>query len=169
LVGDPKFDKQPNHILEMVELLETSDLQKVAIGTTSPSPATTLTQDFSLSNLTIRVRPNLILSRSKEGKKFREFGVAKCHQLSSSPLDEKTAKLYATALQMYAEQVLPNHDVQSALCRVYDLFGDVIFDAPKNQKRIRDQLTEAALEICDRWSVVGHRLADRRSHGREAS
>jgi hypothetical protein len=166
--GEIERDRRTQHILELVELLEVSDISKVSAGAVA-QPAAGLPQDLVLEGLIVRVRPNLTLSRMKEGKKFREIGIVKCHQLCSQSIDESSAKLYAVALHMYADAALKGSDIQPDLCRVYDLYGDKVHKAPTNQKRLRAKLADAAQEICDRWEIVGERLRERKARSRKAS
>jgi|SRR5690606_13397605 len=161
LCGNPKKEKRPRHILDLVELLETSDLEKVIVGV-SASSASLLPADVRFHALTVRFRPNVILRRRREGKKYSEFGIAKCHNLSSYRLGATAAKLYATALNIYAEKVMSDCDIQPDLCRIYDLYTDEVFSAPRGQKKLRTLLDDAAQEVSDRWFTVGERLVERR-------
>lgn len=170
LSDDDEKKKRAKHIFALVELLETSDLEKVAAGALATSAAL-LPADIQCRGLTIRYRPSVVLRRRKEGKKYSEFGIAKCHNLSSYRLESDVAKLYATALNMYAEKVIANCDIQPDLCRIYDLYADAVFVAPKGQKRLRALLNDAIDEISDRWFTVGERLVEKRRregkwHGR---
>ncbi|HTV71009.1 MAG TPA: hypothetical protein VMF90_20970 [Rhizobiaceae bacterium] len=168
ITGEGEKDKRINHVLELVEFLEVSDVARVAAGATAISEPT-LPQDMLIEGLTIRVRANVLLSRQKEGKRFKEFGVAKCHCLSSQKLDEVSAKAYTVALNVFAERVLVNADIQPDLCRVYDLYEDTLHKAPSAQKRLRTLINETAREVCDRWDIVGRRLLERRIDPRKAS
>ncbi|MFI0845728.1 hypothetical protein [Mesorhizobium sp. IMUNJ 23232] len=166
--GDVDKDKRLQHVLELVELLQVSDISKVVAGAIPQSTAD-LPQDLVLEGLVVRIRPNLKLSRAKEGKRFREIGIVKCHQLTSQNLDENSAKVYAVALHMYAETVLKDSDIQPDLCRVYDLYADKLYKAPSSQKRLRTRLSDTAQEICDRWDIIGERMGERKSRPRKAS
>lgn len=159
LIGHKEKDRRNRHILHLIELLEASDLLRLTKGTQG-SAAGELSVDFSVGNLTVRVRPSLVLSRSKAGKRYPELGILKCHNLSTFKLSEATGQLYAVGLQVYAENVLDADSVCPELCRAYDLFADTVHSAPKNQKRLRTQIFDAAQEIVDRWEAVGRRISE---------
>lgn len=156
------------HILHLIELLEASDLSKLTIGTV-PSSVDDISTDCSFGALAVRVRPNLILSRSRLGVKGMDRGILKCHNLSTFKLDLSAGPMFAVGLQVFAENVLGLDGTVSDLCRVYDLFDDKSYTAPKNQKRIRAQLFEASQEILDRWEAVGARVVDKALKRRKAS
>lgn len=161
LSGDKKKDVRLLHILELLELLETSDLLRIP-GSASALSANNFPKDMKIGKLTVRVRPNLLISRRREGRKFQEFGIVKCHNLSSCILTTEMAKMYATAINMYAEKSLYQLDIHPSLCKVYDLYTDNIYAASKNQIRLRSRLYDAAQEISDRWASVGTRLIDKK-------
>jgi hypothetical protein len=77
--------------------------------------------------------------------------------------------MFAVGLHVFAENVLGQDSTVGDLCRVYDLFDDKSYTAPKNQKRIRAQLSEVSQEIVDRWEAVGARVIDKALKRRKAS
>ena len=168
IVGDKTKNRRSRHIMHLIELLESSDLLRLTDGTDA-SVASELSADFSIGALTVRVRPSLVLSRNKMGKKYPELGILKCHNLSTFKLSEIGGQLYAVGLQLYAENSLGADRVFCDLCRTYDLFSDKMHSAPKNQKRLRIQLVDAAQEILDRWAAIGLRIAAATEKGRKAS
>mgnify|MGYP001107697823 CR=1 FL=1 len=168
LSGEKEKDRRLHHILHLIELLEASDFSGLTIGTV-PSPANNLSTDSLFGMLTVRVRPDLILSRPRFGAKGFDRGILKCHNLSTFKLTPNTGPMFAVGLQVFAENVLGLDDTISDLCRVYDLFDDNFYTAPKNQKRIRAQLFEASQEILDRWEAVGARVVDKTLKRRKAS
>lgn len=168
MIGNKEKDRRNRHIMHLIELLEASDLLRLTEGTDA-SVAIELSADFSINDLMVRVRPSLVLSRKKEGKKYPELGILKCHNLSSFKLSGSAGQLYAVGLQVYAENALCAESVCYDLCRAYDLFDDRMHAAPKNQKRLRAQLFDAAQEILDRWDAVGRRTAEAAKKRRRAS
>ncbi len=168
MIGDKDKDRRNRHILHLIELLEASDLVRLAEGTDA-SVASELPADFSIGELTVRVRPSLVLSRKKLGKRYPELGILKCHNLSTLKLAETGGQLYAVGLQIYAENALGAESVCYDLCRAYDLFDDKMHSAPKNQKRARNLLLDAAQEILDRWDAIGRRIAEAAEKRRRAS
>ncbi|MGB3418656.1 MAG: hypothetical protein WBA36_18430 [Mesorhizobium sp.] len=165
--GNPERDRRCSHILHLVELLETSDVLRLTEGT-DPSTANNLAIDSIVGSLTVRVRPNLVLSRQRLGWAAPEMGILKCHNLSTFKLSGYAGPLYAVGLQIYAENIVPSEVIAPNLCRVYDLFHDKVYMAPKNQKRLRVQLVDAAQEILDRWDAVGKRLTETMTRKRKA-
>lgn len=168
LSGHTEKDRRLKHIIHLVELLESSDFAKLTVGAV-PSPATDLSSDCVIGGLTVRVRPELVLSRPRFGDKSMGRGVVKCHNLCSLKLDAALGALFAVGLQIFSENVIGEANTDGELCRVYDLFADEFYSAPKNQKRIRAQLLEASQEIQDRWDAVAARAAEKAVKHRKAS
>lgn len=155
------------HILHLVELLETSDVLRLTEGT-EPQSAKQLASDYVLGELTVRVRPHLILSKEKPGRRNPQLGVLRCHNLSTFKLGT-AGPMFAVGLNLFAEATLGIEDTTAELCCAYDLFEDRPHFAPKNQKKLRGQLFDAAQEIVDRWDAIGRRVAESTSRKRKAS
>lgn len=167
LSGDKERDRRPRHILHLIDLLEASDLQKLTAGLDVTS-AGELATDCNVGPLTVRVRPNLLLSSAKIGARGSSVGIMKCHYLSSYKLGGDAGSMYAVAIQIYAEQALEKSSISPDLCRIYDLFDDKLYKAPARQTRARTRLYESALEISDRWEAVGKRLYESRAAKRKS-
>ena len=146
MTGETEKDRRRHHVLHLIELLEASDVLRLTDGT-APSLATALAPEFLIGKLKVRVRPNLLLSKINPKLGISEFWIIKCHTMSTLKLSiNNTGSLYGVGLQLYAEGVLGTDNISSDLCRVYDLYDDKPYNAPRKQTRLRLQLTDAAQE-----------------------
>lgn len=108
------------------------------------------TWGMEIGSVTISIRPELFLElEGKNGKP--EYGLVKLYFSKTYRLDEHAAGVINAVMLAKAELSMPDKKLSRKHVLVVDVFGQQIFQAPKNTKRLLNEAEAACEEIAFAW------------------
>lgn len=107
-----------------------------------------------VNGIVVSVRPEIILAgQNRSGKQIE--GAVKLYINKNYPMSDKAGSYTATMLHQYVHtHPFTQGYCEYKSCYVVDVFGNRVFAAPRNYKRLRKSIDKACKEISRAWDDI---------------